>query len=619
MESTGCLTQLIRPILYLYCFAVVVLNIGMISLPILKLQIAPGEAEHGFFKMVNQMPYFVAFIFSLVGLSIWYITYKLGKFKNFLNGVMWVGIFTFIYSFSAGMIAQVTKSILGKEISTILGLFPILISGFLLIKDLIKIQNKPKVPIEKEFSVKKDDESFNFSTKSGIIQLGNPYRGIYIQGGAGSGKSGSIFEPIIKQISDQEYTGILYDFKSPELTDKVRGSYYGKDVKFRNVDFKNPHQSDRINPIAPHYLTKSVIAIEYSQALVNNLIPESIKKADFWSNNTKMILAGVIWWLKEEHPEYCTLPHAISLLLHTNIKSLLEKISQNYESGGMVASLRQSVENEAQNQVSGILSTIQTAVAPLNAKDVFWILSKNEVDLNLNSPENPAFLCLGNDSTLPQVYAPIISLIISVGMRQMNRPGQQKSVVLLDEAPTIYIPNIEQIPATARSNKIATIFGVQDFSQLVDNYGEDKAQIIISNLGNQFFGRVTNGRTAEMVKTLFSKEDRTFISANTGSGTSGALIHTQSNASSGKSENIQERDRVKVSDLINLNPGEFYGIIAEGKPKEFLKTQFLEDFADPIQSDKIPVTDKEMQDNYFRIIEEAKALVSKEIPTDMNP
>jgi type IV secretory pathway TraG/TraD family ATPase VirD4 len=109
------------------------------------------------------------------------------------------------------------------------------------------------------------------------------------------------------------------------------------------------------------------------------------------------------------------------------------------------------------------LSTIQTAVAQLNTKDVFWILSKNDVDLNLNNPKNPTFLCLGNDSTLPQVYAPVISLIISVGMRQMNKP-QQKSVVLLDEAPTIYIPNIEQIPTTARSNKIATIFGVQDFS-----------------------------------------------------------------------------------------------------------------------------------------------------------
>ncbi|WP_449401369.1 type IV secretion system DNA-binding domain-containing protein [Chryseobacterium wanjuense] len=464
------------------------------------------------------------------------------------------------------------KSSLGN-LGVILIFTPILISAFYLIRDL----SKPKLkysPIQK-FAKEVDDESLNFKTKSGIIKLANPFRGIYIQGGAGSGKSASIFEPIIKQISQQEYTGILYDFKSPELTNKVRSSYYNSNVCLKNVDFKNPQQSDRINPIAPHYLTKSVIAIEYSQALVNNLIPESIKKADFWSNNTKMIIAGVIWWLKEEHPEYCTLPHVISLLLHTDIKLLLLKISQNYEAGGMVSSLRQSLENEAQNQVAGILSTIQTAVAQLNTKDVFWILSKNDVDLNLNNPKNPTFLCLGNDSTLPQVYAPVISLIISVGMRQMNKPQQQKSVVLLDEAPTIYIPNIEQIPATARSNKIATIFGVQDFSQLVDNYGQDKAQIIISNLGNQFFGRVTNGKTAEMVKTLFSKEDRTFINKNTGTGTSGTVIHIQSNDSKSKSENIQERDRVKVSDLINLNPGEFYGIIAEGEPKEFLKNSIF--------------------------------------------
>ena len=194
-------------------------------------------------------------------------------------------------------------------------------------------------------------------------------------------------------------------------------------------------------------------------------------------------------------------------------------------------------------------------------------------------------------------------------MRQMNKPNQQKSVVLLDEAPTIYIPNIEQIPATARSNKIATIFGVQDFSQLVDNYGQDKAQIILANLGNQFFGRVTNGKTAEMVQKLFSKEDRTFINKNTGTGTGGTIIHTQSNQNRGKSETIQERDRVKVSELINLDPGEFYGIIAEGKPKEFLKTQFLEDFAENETNKNTAVTDQEMSENYFRIIEEAKSLI----------
>ncbi|MEG1669010.1 type IV secretion system DNA-binding domain-containing protein [Chryseobacterium sp.] len=533
----------------------------------------------------------------------------MGKFENFLNGIMWVGIFTFIYSLSAGMIMQATKATLGKEISTILGLFPILISIFLISKDVLKSRNKPQESKEKEFSTKENKDSFNFKTVNGVINLGNPFRGIYIQGGAGSGKSASIFEPIIKQIAEQEYTGILYDFKSPELTEKIRASYSGSIVKFRNVDFKNPYQSDRINPIAPNYLTKSVIVLEYSQTLVNNLIPESIKKADFWSNNTKMILSGVIWWLKEEHPKFCTLPHAISLLLHTDIKMLLDKVSTNYEAAGMVASLKQSFEKEAGNQTAGILSTVQTAIAQLNSKDVFWMLSGNDIDLNLNNPQNPTFLCLGNDSTLPQVYAPVISLIISVAMRQMNKPNQQKSVVLLDEAPTIYIPNIEQIPATARSNKIATIFGVQDFSQLVDNYGQDKAQIILANLGNQFFGRVTNGKTAEMVKNLFSKEDRIFINKNTGTGTGGTIVHTQSNQSKGKSETIQERDRVKVSDLINLEPGEFYGIIAEGKPKEFLKTQFLEDFAENESNEKLAVTEQEMSENYYRIIEESKSLI----------
>ena len=504
-----------------------------------------------------------------------------------------------------------TRTTLGVEFSVILGTFPLFIAIFLISKDIYKAKKTPKEPLIKQFSKKEDKDSLNFKTSAGVINLANPFRGIYIQGGAGSGKSASIFEPIIKQIAEQEYTGILYDFKSPELTEKVRASYLDSIVEFRNIDFKNAHQSDRINPISPNYLSKSVIALEYSQTLVNNLIPESIKKADFWSNTTKMILSGVIWWLKEEHPKYCTIPHAISLLLHTDTKTLLEEVSKNYEAGGMVATLRQSFEKEAGNQTAGILSTIQTAIAQLNSKDVFWILSGNDVDLNLNNPQKPTFLCLGNDSTLPQVYAPVISLIISVAMRQMNKPNQQKSVVLLDEAPTIYIPNIEQIPATARSNKIATIFGVQDFSQLADNYGQDKAQIILANLGNQFFGRVTNGKTAEMVQKIFSKEDRTFINKNTGTGTGGTIVHTQSNQSRGKSETIQERNRVKVSDLINLDPGEFYGIIAEGKPKEFLKTQFLEDFAENEANEKASVTEQEMSENYFRIIEEAKSLLIK--------
>lgn len=607
MNGLGCLPQLLKYGLYFFVGCTIILNLVGVVAPFWE-TIAEKNLKQTP-KLILELPMWFKIITSIVFLSFWGIALKMGKFENISKGIIFVGISTFISLQVAGFIIGFLRNSIGSY-SLLVLLLPVLYLAFLFYDDFKnKSINKDKKQVFTKTNSKILQQGFNFKTKLGIINLANPYRGIYIQGGAGSGKSASIFEPIIKQISEQEFTGVLYDFKSPELTDKVRASYQGKNISFKNVDFKNPYQSDRINPIAPQYLTKSVIAMEYSQALVNNLLPESIKKADFWSNNTKMIIAGVIWWLKEEHPDYCTIPHAISLLLHTDIKLLLLKISQNYEAAGMVSTLKQSLENEAQNQVAGILSTIQTAVAQLNTKDVFWILSKNDVDLWLNNPENPTFLCIGNDSTLPQVYTPIISLIISVGMRQMNKPNQQKSVVLLDEAPTIYIPNIEQIPATARSNKIATIFGVQDFSQLVDNYGQDKAQIIISNLGNQFFGRVTNGKTAEMIKTIFSKEDRIFINKNTGTGTSGTIVHTQSNDSNSKSETIQERDRVKVSDLINLNPGEFYGIIAEGQPKEFLKTQFSEDYAQTLNNENTRITDEMMQENYFRIIQEAKKIL----------
>ena len=194
----------------------------------------------------------------------------------------------------------------------------------------------------------------------------------------------------------------------------------------------------------------------------------------------------------------------------------------------------------------------------------------------------------------------------------MNQPDQQKSVVLLDEAPTIFIPNIEQIPATARSNKIATIFGVQDFAQLADKYGQEKAQVIISNLGNQFFGRITNGKTAEMVQNLFSKKDEVFVSKNDGSGTSGQFVHLGSNTNAGTSEAVQERDRVKISDLVNLSQGEFYGIIAEGSPREFLKTQFLrKQIKGDFINTKMPVNAQIMADNYMRIIDEAKLIINE--------
>lgn len=559
--------------------------------------------------IATKIPFWGNFIVILTTASVVYISFYHTKIKRFPRVIIGTIKNNILIVFGFAVAGKFVASLGVPALAYVLLLLPLGYSVYLL-----KFKNRTTKSKTQQFekkSEKENEDSFVFETESGLITLDNPYRGIYIQGGAGSGKSASIFEPLIKQAGAKNFSGLLYDFKSPELTEKLFLSYENSNVKVRNVDFKHPLLSCRVNPIHPMYLTKAAIANEYSQVIINNLLPESIKKMDFWLSSAKNILAGVIWWLRQRHPEICTLPHVISFIVQTPIDTLIEEISKDYEAGGMVASLRESIERGSERTVAGMLSTLQNALSILNTPDIFWILSSNDVDLQLNNPDNPQFLCVGNDSTLPTVYTPAISLIISVALKQMNQPDQQKSVVLLDEAPTIFIPNIEQIPATARSNKIATVFGVQDYAQLVDKYSEDKGQVIISNLGNQIYGRTTNYKTAEAVQNMFSKYDETFVSKNDGSGTSGRFVHLDNNTSVGTSENIQERHRVKISEILNLAQGEFYGFIAEGSPREFLKTQFKRnEIKGEYINPKIPINDEIMKENYFRIIAKCKEIIS---------
>ncbi|MFH4968302.1 TraM recognition domain-containing protein [Gaetbulibacter sp. M240] len=496
--------------------------------------------------------------FFLLGV-IYFFTILHNKFKvGILNSLITIGVIQLVglaipYLF-------VAECILG------------VIFLFLLLFRLFK-PSKRKPKQKNNFN---DEESFFLRSSLGTIQIANPFRGIIIEGGAGSGKSKSLFYPIIKQMMIREYTGVLYDFKSPELSEFAHAihSELNSKVKFSFLDFKDHSRSSRINPIHPKYVNKQAVAFELASVLMNNLLPENIKHPDYWSRSSISIVAGVIWYLRNNHPDKCTLPHLIALILSYKSISIIDLISKDLECIGMISSIKEAHEMKAEKQLAGVIGTIKNALAQLNFPELFYLLSDDQVDLDLNNRENPTFLCIGNDSTLTTTYAPIISLVISVCLRKMNEPNKVKSAVVLDEAPTLYIPNLEQIPATARSNKIATIIGLQDYSQMVDKYGQDKAQVLISNLGNQFYGRTVNERTARMITALFGKEDRKYVSSSTSSGSSsGNGFIGNSSTNRGTTESFQERERVKVSDITNLPAGKFYGIVAEGNCTELLGVQ----------------------------------------------
>lgn len=464
-------------------------------------------------------------------------------------------------------------------------------------------KKKRKLKVKERFPL-----SLYLESDKGTIEIANPFRGILIQGGAGSGKSRSIFYPFIKQLMENDYSGLLFDFKSPELSE-VAYAYAGDKISFNFLDFKSPFKSVRLNPLSPKYLSKQAYAVEYATALINNLLPESIKVKNFWTRSSIAIIAGNIWYLKKHFPQYCTLPHLVAMILKLPSSQLIEVLVKDEETAGLISSLKEAHDLKAEKQIAGVVGTIKTAFAALNMPDIFYLLSGEETDLNLNDPEDPKFLCIGTDSSLSDTYAPIISLVISVAMRQMNQPGKHHSAILIDEAPTIYIPNIEQIPATARSNKVATIMGIQDYSQLADRYGESKAQVLVSNLGNQFFGRTTNEKTARQIVSLFGRADVTYqsVSKNQGRAVGNSVSN---NYGTSVSQSIQERDRVKTTSLINLEAGKFYGLIAEGNTNELMNNYL---HSTEIKTKEIPKREEtELSYAFKKVYQEIEIILSTE-------
>lgn len=409
-----------------------------------------------------------------------------------------------------------------------------------------------------------DEESLKFSI-NGATKIENPFAGVFISGGAGSGKSKSLIEPLIKESGKKGYTGVIYDFKFPELAQYVASGYRSGEVKPYYINFKDLSRSNRINPIAPNLMINDSYAREFAYTILVNLNPQMISKPDFWSDNATSLLTSVFWYLRERHPDLCTLPHAISMILQPDLNALLGTLSQEPKCADMISPILTAFANGADNQLAGVLSSLQVSLSKINTDEIYYLLTQSDFSLELNNSESKGVLVIGNEPTLSSTYSPIIGLILASASKQLNRQGKEKSVFMIDEFPTVYIPNIEQLPATARSNKVATILACQDIAQLYDRYGKEKSETILSNLGNQFYGRTPNPTTAERVSKIFGKAEVRTISYSRDQ--KSILKHTQSST-----ESLRETDLVKLQDVAQLNTGQFYTILSEGKNRQGLSS-----------------------------------------------
>ena len=480
-----------------------------------------------------------------------------------------------------------------------------------------------------------NDYSVNLPTRfyykkkwnKGWINVVNPFRATIVLGTPGSGKSYAVVNNFIKQQIEKGYSMYVYDFKFPDLSmiayNHVMNNLDGYKVKpkFYVINFDDPRRSHRCNPIHPDFMTDISDAYESAYTIMLNLNKTWVQKqGDFFVESPIILFAAIIWYLKiYENGKYCTFPHAIEFLnrRYEDIFPILTSYPEleNYLSPFMDAWLGGAAE-----QLQGQIASAKIPLSRMISPQLYWVMSDSEFTLDINNPEEPKILCVGNNPDRQNIYGAALGLYNSRIVKLINKKGMLKSSVIIDELPTIYFKGLDNLIATARSNKVAVCLGFQDFSQLVRDYGDKEAKVVMNTVGNIFSGQVV-GETAKTLSERFGKvlQKRQSIT-----------INRQDKSTS---INTQMDSLIPPSKISGLTQGMFVGSVSDNFDERIEQKIFHAEIvvdnekvaAETKAYKSIPVitdfTDENGNDcmrdmihsNYNRIKEEVKQIVKDEL------
>ena len=436
-----------------------------------------------------------------------------------------------------------------------------------LMDDVFNMENESfmqnTVLMENEYSVNLPTK-FVYHKKEwdGWINIVNPFRATIVLGTPGSGKSFAVVNSYIKQQISKGFAVYIYDYKFDDLSIIAYNELlknldkYKVKPEFYVINFDDPRRSHRCNPINPKFMADISDAYESAYTIMLNLNKTWIQKqGDFFVESPIILLAAIIWYLRiYRDGKYCTFPHAIEFLNkpYADIFTILTSYPalENYLSPFMDA-----WQGGAQDQLQGQIASAKIPLSRMISPQLYWVMTGDDFTLDLNNPEHPKILCVGNNPDRQNIYSAALGLYNSRIVKLVNKKGQLKSSIIIDELPTIYFRGIDNLIATARSNKVAVCLGFQDFSQLARDYGDKEAKVIQNTVGNIFSGQFV-GETAKNLSERFGKilQQRQSLSIN--------------RQDTSTSINTQMDSLIPASKIANLSQGAFVGSVADNFGEE---------------------------------------------------
>ena len=501
-----------------------------------------------------------------------------------------------------------------------------------LMEDVFNVANESFM---QETRLMENEYSVNLPTKfvyqgkewDGWINVVNPFRATIVLRTPGSGKSYAVVNNYIKQTIAKGFATYIYDYKFDDLSViaynellknidkyKIKPSFYV-------INFDDPRRSHRCNPINPKFMVDISDAYESAYTIMLNLNKTWIQKqGDFFVESPIILLAAIIWYLRiYKDGKYCTFPHTIEFLNkpYADIFTILTSYPslENYLSPFMDA-----WKGGAQDQLQGQIASAKIPLSRMISPQLYWVMTGDDFTLDLNNPNEPKILCVGNNPDRQNIYSAALGLYNSRIVKLVNKKGQLKSSIIIDELPTIYFRGIDNLIATARSNKVAVCLGFQDYSQLARDYGDKEAKVIQNTVGNIFSGQVV-GETAKNLSERFGKilQQRQSVSIN--------------RQDTSTSINTQLDFLIPASKISNLSQGTFVGSVADNfgeeidqkifhsriivdsakvsaETKAYKKIPIVNEFKDENGND---IMQEQIERNYSRIKDEVEQIVQDEM------
>ena len=501
-----------------------------------------------------------------------------------------------------------------------------------LMEDVFNVANESFM---QETRLMENEYSVNLPTRfvyqgkewDGWINVVNPFRATIVLGTPGSGKSYAVVNNYIKQTIAKGFATYIYDYKFDDLSViaynellknidkyKVKPSFYV-------INFDDPRRSHRCNPINPKFMVDISDAYESAYTIMLNLNKTWIQKqGDFFVESPIILLAAIIWYLRiYKDGKYCTFPHTIEFLNkpYADIFTILTSYPslENYLSPFMDA-----WKGGAQDQLQGQIASAKIPLSRMISPQLYWVMTGDDFTLDLNNPNEPKILCVGNNPDRQNIYSAALGLYNSRIVKLVNKKGQLKSSIIIDELPTIYFRGIDNLIATARSNKVAVCLGFQDYSQLARDYGDKEAKVIQNTVGNIFSGQVV-GETAKNLSERFGTilQQRQSVSIN--------------RQDTSTSINTQLDFLIPASKISNLSQGTFVGSVADNfgeeidqkifhsriivdsakvsaETKAYKKIPIVNEFKDENGND---IMQEQIERNYSRIKDEVEQIVQDEM------